>query len=157
MARRTRCPGGENPSASKLKDVGKNDYAMTDTVLELAVPARFPQVSALRHAADLFLKSSVPDENRYQLLLVISELCTNAVEALHNPTAELTLRVLDLEECTVIEVEDLGPGFAAATVRAGADEAQERGRGLQVVQALADDLKVDRAYGKTIVRCTIAK
>jgi anti-sigma regulatory factor (Ser/Thr protein kinase) len=130
---------------------------MVDTVLELAVPARFPQVSALRRAADAFLRETVSDDNRYQVLLVISELCTNAVEALHNPRAELTLRVRDLEECTIIEVEDLGPGFASAIGRPGANDDDERGRGLQVVQSLTDEMTVDRAYGRTTVRCMIRK
>jgi anti-sigma regulatory factor (Ser/Thr protein kinase) len=128
---------------------------MTDTVLELAVPARFPQVSALRHAADAFLKATVADDSRYQMLLVISELCTNAVEAVHNPRAELILRVRDLEDCTVIEVEDIGPGFATGQPGAGLDD--ERGRGLQVVQALVEEMSVDRFNGRTIVRCVVRK
>src|SRR5688572_9251069 len=98
---------------------------MVDTVLELAVPARFPQLSALRHAADAFLTATVPNVTRYQMLLVISELCTNAVEALHNPQAEVTLRVRDLDDATVIEVEDLGPGFVSESTRAAEDD--ERG------------------------------
>ena len=127
---------------------------MVDTVLELSVPARFPQVSALRHAADAFLSATVPSDTRYQMLLVISELCTNAVEALHNPGAELVLRVRDLDDATVIEVEDSGPGFGSP--RRGGDD-EERGRGLQVVRSLVDDMSVDRAYGKTIVRCRMHK
>jgi anti-sigma regulatory factor (Ser/Thr protein kinase) len=130
---------------------------MVDTVLELSVPARFPQVSALRHAADAFLSATVPTDARYQMLLVISELCTNAVEALHNPRAELVLRVRDLDDCTVIEVEDLGPGFASVIHQPGASDDDERGRGLHVVRSLVDEMTVDRAYGKTVVRCRMRK
>lgn len=130
---------------------------MDDTVLELSAPARLPQVTALRHAADLFLRPSVDDDVRYRTLLVLSELCTNAVEALHNPSAELTLRVHDADLHTVVEVEDLGPGFASATRRHGSHDDEERGRGLQVVRSLADEMTVDRAYGRTTVRCRICK
>lgn len=128
---------------------------MVDTVLELSAPARLPQVTALRHAADAFLRSTVDDDGRYRILLVISELCTNAVEALHNPSAELVLRVRDADDCTIVEVEDLGPGFASATRRLGSDDDEERGRGLHVVRSLVDDLTVERAYGRTTVRCRI--
>lgn len=130
---------------------------MVDTVLELAVPARFPEVAALRHAVDAFLQESTAVELRYQLLLVVSELCTNAVEALHNPRAELTLRVRNRDDGIVIEVEDLGPGFALATGRRVARAAEERGRGLQVVASLVDELSVDRKRGRTTVRCIIKK
>lgn len=130
---------------------------MVDTVLELSAPARLPQVRALRHAADAFLRSTVDEETRFQMLLVISELCTNAVEALHNPSAELVLRVRDSEDSTVIEVEDLGPGFASAIHQPAPDDDHERGRGLQVVRTLVEEINVDRAYGKTTVRCVVSK
>ena len=129
---------------------------MIDTVLELAVPARFQQVAALRRATDAFLQESTDDRTRHTLLLVVSELCTNAIEALQNARAELTLRVRDLPACVVIEVEDGGPGFGSVIGRVP-DADAERGRGLQVVRALVDDVAVDRSYGRTVVRCTCAK
>jgi anti-sigma regulatory factor (Ser/Thr protein kinase) len=130
---------------------------MIDTVLELAVPARFQQVAALRRAADAFLHESTDEHLRHTLLLVVSELCTNAVEALQNTRAELTLRVRDLPACVVIEVEDRGPGFGSALGRPGSEENDERGRGVMVVRSLVDEFTVDRSYGRTTVRCTIAK
>src|SRR5260221_9437654 len=131
---------------------------MVDTVLELSVPARFPEVSALRHAVDAFLQSNTAEHVRHQLLLVVSELCTNAVEALHNPRGELTLRVRNLDDIVVIEVVDLGPGFGADAVgRRGSRDTDERGRGLQVVATLVDELSVDRLGGRTTVRCVVKK
>jgi anti-sigma regulatory factor (Ser/Thr protein kinase) len=129
---------------------------MIDTVLELAVPARFQQVAALRRAADAFLHESTDDHTRHTLLLVVSELCTNAIEALQNTRAELTLRVRDLPSCVVIEVEDRGPGFGSTLGQIAGDD-DERGRGLQVVRSLVDDFSIDRSYGRTTVRCTLAK
>lgn len=130
---------------------------MVDTVLELAVPARYPEVGALRHAVDAFLRESTDESLRSHLLLVVSELCTNAVEALSNPRSELTLRVRDRRDGIVIEVEDFGPGFAAAIGRRGARESDERGRGLQVVASLVEDLSVERKRGRTTVSCVLRR
>ena len=131
---------------------------MIDTVLELAVPARFQQVAALRRATDAFLLDSTDEMLRHSLLLVVSELCTNAIEALQNSKAELTLRVRDLPESVVLEVEDSGPGFGS-TPHSEQQPAgvAERGRGLNVVRSLVDEFDIDRSYGRTTVRCTVAK
>jgi serine/threonine-protein kinase RsbW len=129
---------------------------MIDTVLELAVPARFQQVAALRRAADAFLHESTDGNLRHTLLLVVSELCTNAIEALQNARADLTVRIRDLADSVVIEVEDRGPGFGSVVGQAPAAD-DERGRGLQVVRSLVDDFAIDRSYGCTTVRCSVAK
>jgi anti-sigma regulatory factor (Ser/Thr protein kinase) len=130
---------------------------MVDTVLELAVPASIPEVGALRHAADAFLRESTDEDFRYKLTLVVSELCTNAVEAVHNPKGELTLRVRNRDDHVLIEVEDTGPGFASAIGRRGARANDERGRGLLVVSSLVDEMSVERKRGRTIVRCRLKK
>ena len=133
------------------------EEVIVDSVLEFAVPARIPEVGALRHAVDDFLLESTSEELRYKLMLVVSELCTNAVEATQDPEAEVMLRVRDLGDAVVIEVEDTGPGFSAAIGRSGASVSDERGRGLHVVTSLVDELSVDRERGRTIVRCSVSK
>jgi len=130
---------------------------MSDTVLELAVPARFQQVAALRRACDAFLQDSVDELLRHKLLLVLSELCTNSIEALQNTRTELIVRVRDMPDCISIEVEDRGPGFGSALGRPPADGLDERGRGLQVVRSLVDEFSVDRSYGRTTVRVAVAR
>ena len=130
---------------------------MADTVLELAVPARFQQVAALRRACDAFLQERTDDRFRHTLLLVVSELCTNSIEALQNTRAELKVRVRDLPSCVEVEVEDEGPGFGDALDHPGAEDLDERGRGLQVVRSLVDDLRVESAAGHTNVHCVLAK
>ncbi len=130
---------------------------MVDTLLELAVPARIPEVVALRHAVDAFLRESTDEELRYKLMLVVSELCTNAVEAVQDPGGEVALRVRDLKDRVLLEVEDSGPGFVAAMGRRGAGVTDERGRGLHVVSSLVDEMSVDRRGDRTIVRCTVKK
>jgi len=124
-------------------------------VLERVVPARYPELGSLRRATSEFLVDGYTDRFRDSLLLVVSELCTNAIEALGNPQAEFVLRILDLHDRVQIEVEDSGPGFAHAVNRPGADESDPRGRGLQVVRSVADELSVQRRRGKTIVCCVL--
>ncbi len=94
-------------------------------------------------------------ELRDKLLLVVSELCTNAIEALGNEGLNFTLRVRDLTHCVVVEVEDAGPGFGRAFGKRGADDETERGRGLAVVQSLVDEFSVTRRRGMTTVRCVV--
>jgi anti-sigma regulatory factor (Ser/Thr protein kinase) len=130
---------------------------MSDTVLELAVPARFQQVAALRRACDAFLHDSAGEDLRHKLLLVVSELCTNSIEALQNTRTELIVRVHDMPDCITIEVEDRGPGFGSAIGRPPAENLDERGRGLHVVRSLVDDFAVERSYGRTTVRVSVAR
>ena len=127
---------------------------MAREVLERVVAAQFPEVGSLRRATENFLQSA-EDDFREKLLLVVSELCTNAVEALGDPSAEFTLRVKDYPDRVEVEVEDAGPGFGKALNRPGSDEGNPRGRGLHVVQALVDDFKVTRRRGKTTVCCVL--
>ncbi|HVV37175.1 MAG TPA: ATP-binding protein [Acidimicrobiales bacterium] len=128
-----------------------------DTELELAVPARFQQVGALRRAASAFLAGTTDERLRHTLLLVVSELCTNAIEAVQNAHDELTLRIRNSDRHLIIEVEDRGPGFSAAFGTWGADDDAERGRGLNIVRSLVDEFAVERAQNRTTVRCSLAR
>jgi anti-sigma regulatory factor (Ser/Thr protein kinase) len=128
---------------------------MAEGVLERVVPARFPEVGPLRRATNNFLIDGYTPTFRDSLLLVVSELCTNAIEALGDPEAKFVLRISDLRDRIQIEVEDAGPGFAAATGKRGADNDEQRGRGLQVVRAIADEFAVHRHADKTVVICVL--
>lgn len=130
---------------------------MAPQVMERVIEARFPEVSGVRRDAASLLHKSSTDEFRERVLLVLSELCTNTIEAVADPAAHVTVHVRDVAECVMVEVEDLGPGFAAAMSRPGASPVTERGRGLQVVKALVDEFAVVRDGGRTIVRCTICR
>ncbi|MBA2609584.1 MAG: ATP-binding protein [Actinobacteria bacterium] len=130
---------------------------MAEALLERVVPARFPEVGPLRRATNEFVHNDASQRFRDSLLLVVSELCTNAIEALDNENAEFTLRVRDLPDRVEIEVEDSGPGFALAFGKPGADESNPRGRGLLVVRSLVDELSVRRRKGKTTVHCVLCR
>lgn len=128
---------------------------MKDAVLERVVPAQFPEVGTVRRATGEFLRQD-PDDFRETLLLVVSELATNAVEALgSDPNKSFTLRVKDFPDRVEIEIEDAGPGFTKALHRPGSDDANPRGRGLHVVQSLVDEFTVRRRGGRTTVCCKL--
>ena len=128
-----------------------------DAVMEVAVPAQLPAVGALRRAVDKFLNDWSDPSRRNQILLAVSELGTNAIEALHDPGSEVTLRIRNLEDCIVIEIQDEGPGFGDVVDCGSVPPSAERGRGLQVVRAVADEFSVDQQEGRTTVRCAFAK
>jgi anti-sigma regulatory factor (Ser/Thr protein kinase) len=137
------------------KTSGEKKYLMVDSLLERVVPAQFNSVRSLRRDTDAFLHESAEDRFRATVLLVVSELSTNAVEALGDDTAKLTLRVHDFTDRVEIQVSDPGPGFARAFGRPGAGANDPRGRGLQVVHSLVDEFTVHRADGVTSVCCVL--
>lgn len=88
------------------------------------------------------------------LLVVCSELCTNA--ASHSTGMEMAA-VLSAHvdgDSVVLEVGDDGGGFPFAgggSIRA-AEAAAESGRGLFIVSALTDEMSVESTGGRTLVR-----
>lgn len=89
------------------------------------------------------------------LLIVCSELCSNA--ALHSTgrplSVALTARVDG--DAVVLEVEDDGAGFAWAGPGKGmgeVDSAAESGRGLYIVAALTDEMMIESGDGENYVR-----
>lgn len=97
----------------------------------------------------------VPRLRLDDLLVVCSELCTNAVACANARTGRIVVRAHVEDDRVLLAVEDDGPGFSWSPGRRLADvpESQEHGRGLLLVQALTDTLEVRRERGRTIVRC----
>ncbi|QNP71680.1 ATP-binding protein [Streptomyces roseirectus] len=86
----------------------------------------------------------------YDLSVALSEACANAVEHGGGTTSE-AFRVtayLDGEKCR-IEVADSGPGFTTAqrTPRVSSSDA-EQGRGLYLIQQLADHVHIGNKPGR---------
>lgn len=88
------------------------------------------------------------------LLIVLSELCTNAIEATAPGGGPVLVRVLPGAAALTLEVENVGLSFDqdAATAQRQAGGASERGRGLVIVRALADEVTVRHHDGRCIVR-----
>jgi anti-sigma regulatory factor (Ser/Thr protein kinase) len=88
-----------------------------------------------------------------ELLIVATELCTNAVR--HSGSGLVTLRAWDEGDTTVvIEVEGMdNPHEVSAIVRHLDDPYEEGGRGMMIVQTLCDDLSIVVRGRHRLVRC----
>jgi serine phosphatase RsbU (regulator of sigma subunit)/anti-sigma regulatory factor (Ser/Thr protein kinase) len=104
--------------------------------------------------SDWLAHLSVDEAERADLLLVASELCSNAVRHASGAPSALSLRAWADGDAILIEVEDDGAGFELN--RRYDDEIpdpdMEQGRGLYVVEALTDEMSVRREGERTIVR-----
>jgi len=87
------------------------------------------------------------------LLLVASELCTNAMQAAQDRGSQVVLRVAAEGDSIAIDVENDGGGFAWQRRAGPPDPDMESGRGLFLVEALTDELTVRQDPSRTIVRC----
>jgi len=101
----------------------------------------------------------VGGDDAENLVLIVSELTSNAIEASPLPPPSVPVDLMLSAEAGVVTVEvvDGGAGFAFAAedVRLPAAQA-ERGRGLAIVQDLCGNLSVHRRHGYTHVRCEYA-
>ncbi|MGH9276760.1 MAG: ATP-binding SpoIIE family protein phosphatase [Acidimicrobiales bacterium] len=104
--------------------------------------------------ADWLEHQAIDDAERADLLLVASELCSNAVRHASGAPGALTMRAWVAGDSVVIEVEDDGEGFEldARYDDELPDPDAERGRGLYVVESLSDEVTVRRAETRTVVR-----
>jgi anti-sigma regulatory factor (Ser/Thr protein kinase) len=112
-------------------------------------------VPLARHLMADWLEHLVGDDDeRADLLLVASELCSNAVRHSTGAPTSLVLRARAEADAVVIEVEDDGRGFAAVFRDDDdlPDGSAEQGRGIYLARALTDELDAFRREGHTVVR-----
>lgn len=87
-----------------------------------------------------------------ELLIVTTELCTNAVR--YAGAGPVTLRAWDEGESVVVEIEAKDRPHEASTVVRNLDDPRaERGRGMLIVQTLCDDVSVVVRGRNRFVRC----
>ena len=108
------------------------------------------ELRTLRHELAAWLeRAGRPPESVDALILVASELATNAVRA-GAPHTTVRARVEDGLE--ILEVEDDGPGFVTLdTPELPLDVLADSGRGLFISRAVVDDLDVRSGAGGTVV------
>ncbi|GAA2561608.1 ATP-binding SpoIIE family protein phosphatase [Pseudonocardia hydrocarbonoxydans] len=126
VARRT--PGGARPE---------------DLVLD--APATPPSLQPLRQATRMWLADARVDRRRAaDVLLAVGEALANAVEHAYGPRrGGVALRMRAEESGIVAEVRDTG--------RWRAPRGQRRGRGLTLLDALSDEVRIDRTDDGTTV------
>ena len=115
-------------------------------------------IPVARHLFGAWLRHQPIDEtDREDMLVVASELCTNAVRAASPAARACALRAWRDGDALVVEAEDDGPGFGGPA--SGPDQLPEpmqtSGRGLFLVQSLVDEFTVAARSdgGGAIVRC----
>lgn len=89
------------------------------------------------------------------LLIVCSELCTNAVRSASDTEGSVAVRAWSENHGVILEVEDDGAGFAWPSGRRLQDvpDEEEHGRGLFIVAGITDEMEVHVEGGRTVVRC----
>ncbi len=134
------------PPPTRSRTLGPFEYRFSPS------PATIPLA---RHLfADWVEHLALDDGERSDLLLVVSELCSNAVRHASGAPGGLVLRAWAEGDAVVVEVEDDGDGFELHDHYDDEtpDPEAERGRGLYVVEALTDEMSVRRNGGTTVVR-----
>jgi anti-sigma regulatory factor (Ser/Thr protein kinase) len=136
------------PVATGIRRLGPFEYRFSPNAAS---------VSLARHLlADWLEHQPVDPAETADLLLVASELCSNAIRHATGAPGSVLLRAWTEGSAVVLEVEDDGGG----SVEPGADDgevpdpAEEQGRGLYLVRTLTDDCTMRVEDGRTIVRCT---
>jgi serine/threonine-protein kinase RsbW len=117
----------------------------TDLRLMARMPREVTSVAAVRQLFDRALAAiGVEDECREDIVLALSEACSNAVEHARTVAEYDVVVTVDRKRC-VAEVIDRGAGPERVPVDMSApDAAAERGRGLHLIQAVTDRLELRR-------------
>lgn len=128
---------------------------MSTRLFERTLRPNVAVLGALRHEVDDSLRGAVSDAALRDIVLVVSELCTNAMQA--SPVGdEILVRIKVESAAVVVEVEDGGVGFSIAKQARAADHV-ESGRGLEIAKAVADDVVVKRRNRRTCVRARLGR
>lgn len=124
--------------------------------VRLSLPRDASWVSQLRGIAGCLLqKAGTPADDVADLQLALTEACANVVRHAVGTDSYTVGLVVEPAGCEV-EIVDLGPGFDETMLDDGdeVDDHAETGRGLDLMQALVDDLELraDAAATRLVLR-----
>jgi serine/threonine-protein kinase RsbW len=102
--------------------------------------------------ADWLEQLGVGESDAEDLLLTVSELCTNAVRFGSGAPGSLSVHAWAEHDAVVVEVSDDGHGFDWKPLDDVPDPDADEGRGLFLVSTLADIVDVERREDRTVVR-----
>ncbi|GAA2119354.1 ATP-binding protein [Actinomadura napierensis] len=130
-----------------------------ELALMLCLPRDGETAHVTRDVLDAALKVlGCTPATRSDIALALGEACANVIQHAH-PGDEYEVRIRILDRRCVIEVVDTGRGFDALALEKAAQSARttaEHGRGLQIINALADNLQIaNRRVQGAIVRFEI--
>ena len=102
--------------------------------------------------ADWLEHLDIDEPDAEDLLLTVSELCTNAVRFGSGEPGSLLVTAWPEDDALVVEVSDDGHGFEWKPVDDVPDPEADEGRGLFLVNTLVDAVDVQRRDDRTVVR-----
>ena len=134
-----------------------------EDVIRLQIPGTLEYVSVARHAIDAVGEQlQMPPEDRMALKLAVGEACNNAVLHAQSGTnpAEGRLARCVVVACRVqpdaleIDVTNQGNGFhpEGAALMPVAEDLEEHGRGMALMEAVMDSVEYLSDNGNTLVR-----
>ncbi len=128
-------------------------YDHTEGHLTISIAADYGAGSRVRKSARTWLDTqSVTPEDRDDILLVVSELFSNAVRA-SDGFSKVDVTLSRGTGSVVVEVANSGKSFELDTVRAPTPD-REGGRGLAIAATLGT-LRVHRRDRHTVVECLL--
>ena len=131
--------------------------ATTDSTFDQRYPADASSVRLARGSFREWLEQHELVPKRLDdLIVAVTELVTNAVRAARTA---VEVRAWTTPDSLTVEVIDDGPGFDPSIPHDARDldPLAERGRGLFLVAALADECTIESGPNGTIVRCAVAQ
>ncbi len=121
-------------------------------VLLVSLPRDNLSIPVSRHiVVDALRELGVAEDCISDIAVAQSEACTNVVDH-SGPGDEYEVKVEICDDRCVISVVDTGRGFDSAHVRRPTDVGAERGRGIQLMRALVDEVHFlsDAATGTAV-------
>jgi anti-sigma regulatory factor (Ser/Thr protein kinase) len=110
-------------------------------------------VPSVRHLVGAWLEElAIDGPDGDELLLVATELTTNAIEASQSPESRVEVLTCVVDGRVRIDVSDDGEGFDLADNAGLPGPDSVRGRGLGIARALSDRLWAERVGTRTVVR-----
>jgi serine/threonine-protein kinase RsbW len=148
MSSGVRTVGSDGTTSRPNADVGVREASLV-----LGLPPEERCVGAARRRVSAFLAlSDLATDDAESLVLVTSELCTNAVHAAEpEDDSEVVLGCRIVEGEVEVEVTNRGDGFEVDEPKMPPPEATS-GRGLSLVTMLTDGLDIRHGDGRTTVR-----
>ena len=142
-----------------------------EQLVELAIPALAEYVGLVRLVVSSLAseRRDLDDDRVDDLKLAVSEACTNAVEANGSTSTHerVVVRCFEDDQTFEVRIDDRGSGFDVANLPVHppvTDPARlefERGLGIPLIRALADEVEfrssADGTSVRLVVRCRRAK
>jgi anti-sigma regulatory factor (Ser/Thr protein kinase) len=120
--------------------------------MQLRLAGSTATINTARCAADDWLaQRGAGDDLRYRVALVVSELASNAVQAAPSRPYELSMAATAADSVTIsVTNSDVNDAPPPKDHWGPGDVLAPRGRGLAIVDTLADEVIVDRSRGGTV-------